>query len=164
MKLTFEVVWRTASEELRDAAAQFWNVEGAVRDPAQARLRAEHLLVVVKDEANAIVAVSTAFRDVLHHFGFSMFSMQMFIAKKWRRFGVAQRILVCAWEGLNARFEAGEFPDTLGILLEVANEKAMRICNRAVWRSYGMEFVYAGKSPRGNHLRVWYFKGARIPI
>lgn len=163
MSFALQCVWKHASDALREEAADFWLAEGAVKQRDQALLRGEHLLVIARDRNGKIAALSTAYKEPVHNFGFSLFLFQMFIGKAHRRLGLAQDIMLLAGRELEQRFAAGENRDALGLVVEITNQKAMRVRNETVWRDKGMEWFYFGKSPRGFHLRAWYFDGARIP-
>lgn len=164
MNYRLECVWKNVPDAVREEAIDFWLSEGAIKDREQARLRADHLLVIARDGEGRIAAVSTAYKDVLHRFGFTLFSFQMFVAKKKRHPGSARKLVSRAWHELNSRFQSGEDRDCLGMIIEVANEKAMRVLDEPVWNAGGAGFVYVGKSARGFHLRIAYFDNARIPI
>lgn len=164
MKYRLDCVWKAVPERLAEEAAEFWLGEGAIRSRDEARQRAEHLVIVARDEDGRIAALSTAYRELMRNFGFSLFLFQMFVGKKHRRPRLAQDILIAAWQELGQRFAAGESRDVLGLVMEVTHSKAMRVHNQTVWRDRGMECVYIGKSPRGNHLRVWYFENSRVPM
>ncbi len=164
MSYLLESAWRTESRSIQEEAVAFWMEEGAVPDVEQARLRAQHLLIVARGTDGRIAAVSTAYKDVLHRFGFSLFSFQMYVGRKHRRPGLAPRILACAWEELNSRFTHGADQDALGIIIEISSEKAMRVIRDVIWRVGPVSFTYVGKSPRGFHQRIAYFTGGRVPI
>ena len=51
-------------------------------------------------------------------------------------------------------------PESLGILLEIENDKIAAAYKRAV--EPGFDAVFIGYSPRGLQLRVSYFEGATL--
>jgi hypothetical protein len=51
---------------------------------------------------------------------------------------------------------------TGGLYAEIEHPSIMRNRSELVWHDGGMNAVYIGRTPDGNHIRVWYFDGARI--
>ena len=77
--------------------------------------------------------------------------------------GLVWEVLQESHRLLNDRYRTGRDPNTLGIYMEIENDKVMRFRNDAVWRENGMNVVYIGQTPEERHIRVWYFDGARVP-
>jgi hypothetical protein len=63
---------------------------------------------------------------------------------------------------LEQRFISGENTQATGILMEVENEGLKTYFNRALWLPLEMNFI--GENSRGDHVRVRYFPGARVPL
>ena len=163
MKAAFVTVWPGPDAEIQAEAVAFWQAEGAISDAAQARERARELLVVARDESGGIVAVSTAQRRRIESLGLDCFYLRMFVGRAARSLELAGPLLHAAYQALYAQVREGRAPGVAGVFLEIENRKFQKVIREAVWTWRGMSFVYLGRSPRGSHLRVCYFPGARLP-
>ena len=150
-------VCRTADADQR--VIEFWLSEGALRTLAQAEHRVPEALFVVR-HGNAIAAVSTVYRQMVKQLGHYLFSFRCFVGKAHRSHNLGALLLVSARDYLERRFRDGHDTDTIGLFVVVENERLMTMRNQAVWPISGMVFI--GTDTRGNHLRVYYFAGARI--
>jgi hypothetical protein len=62
---------------------------------------------------------------------------------------------------LEPRFGSGQDTSTTGMIFVVENEIQTRSLNSIVWPRRGVTF--SGDNSLGAHVRVRYFKGARVP-
>jgi hypothetical protein len=163
MKADFFTAWPSPDAALREEVVAFWRAEGALTDPAQARERALELLLVARDESGRIVAVSTARRSHIELLGLDCYYLRMFVGRAARSLELAGPLLHEAYLALHAHVRQGLAPGVAGVFLEIENRKFQKVIREAVWTWRGMSFVYLGRNPRGSHLRVCYFPGARLP-
>ena len=170
MMVTYQLqgVWPSPSKAIQDEVVSFWLAEGALPDPAIASQRACELMVVARNAAHQIVGVSTAKAACVDQLRFECFYYRTFVGSANRSrglhsTGLVWRILQESHRLLNQRFQEGCDPNVLGIYMEIENDKVMRFRNDAVWQENGMNVVYIGQTRDGQHIRVWYFDGARIP-
>ena len=163
MKARFVTVWPGPDAVVREEVVAFWQTEGAISDPAQARERALELVVVARNESGGIVAVSTAQRRRIETLGLDCYYLRMFVGRAARSLEVAGPLLYEAYSALHAHMRQGLEAGVAGVFLEIENRKFQKVIREAVWTWRGMSFVYIGRNPRGSHLRVCYFPDARLP-
>jgi hypothetical protein len=168
MNYQLEGVWPTPSDSVREEVVKFWHTELPMSDLTATQERAHQLLVVARDPDGHVAGVSTALRMRVDRLGFKCFFYRTFVGMVHRTRGIRSTELVWdilqeSYRILNNRFHLGFDPDTLGVYAEMENSTIMRVRNEAVWQDNGMNFVFIGKTQNGQHIRVWYFDGARIP-
>lgn len=157
--LIFENVWGGDGSALKEPMLSFWKAHrGPVGDEAAERLK--QLVFVVRDESGAIVGASTAFKAYVKQLRNYFFIFRLMIAPECRIPGLTSKLLVLTRDLLES-ICGEEVPDTpIGLLTLVQNEKLKKYRNEAIWPASKM--VYIGNTPDGHHIRVYYFKGARI--
>lgn len=163
-----ERVWQAPSEVVRQDVVRFWLAEAALPDLATANARSHQMLVVARDSSGQIGGVSTAVRAFVPLLGFHCFFYRTYVGRDHRTrglrsTGVFWEILRESYGLLNERFVRGCDPGVLGLYAEIENQSLIKVTNEAIWQHRGMNIVYIGRKRDGSHLRVWYFKGARIP-
>ena len=163
----FETVWPTPSDVVREDVVDFWLSESAL-PYGRAIERAHQLLVVCRDASGAIAAVSTAVAIHVERLGVGMYYFRAFVGRAHRVRGLrssqlAKELLLESYRVLNDRFQQQGDKDGLGLYFEIENRSAQRIRNELVWSDNGANVVFTGFLPNGNHARVWYFEGARLP-
>jgi hypothetical protein len=160
------VVWPDPPQETKDRVIEFWNANSALPENVDnaGQVRAQQLVIVAEKDDGEIAAVSTAFAGMIPQLGFPCFHYRTFVADKHRQLWVLSLDLFQAsYAVLNDRFQEKHDPQVLGIFMELQNEGLNRQFKYAVWEVDGMNVVYIGKSPQGQHRRVWYFDGAKVP-
>ena len=154
-----ENVWAHKDSALRSEIVDFWIASGALRSRERAGARVDQVIFVVR-RAGSIAGVSTVFRKRDERIGQEFYNFRCFVAEEDRRYNLGAVLLVTVRDYLNERFVSGEDTSAVGMLVEIENERLKRKRNQAVWPISGM--VYVGNNRRGDHVRVWYFTGARI--
>ncbi len=156
-----ENIWTAKTSEVQAEIVDFWLQTGALATYEEAAKRVAQVIFLSRAKANGqIVAVSTVYIQFNQQLGHPFYYFRCFVAEAHRRASLALHLLQAAREELNMRFTTGENPQTLGLVLEVQNEAIQQHLTTAVWPRTG--FVYIGRNPRGDHVRVSYFDGARI--
>jgi hypothetical protein len=168
MNYRLEAAWPAPSEVLQQEVVHFWLSESALPDEVSAQARAPQLLVVSRDSNGQVAGVSTAVRTFVPLLGFECFYYRTFVGRAHRVRGLRGNELVWrigaeSYRLLDERFRRGCDPGVLGLYAEIESASLMASRKEAVWREYGMNVVYIGRTQDGRHLRVWYFDGARIP-
>ena len=162
-----DCVWPSPSESCQEEVVRFWAAESALQE-REGRQRAPQLLVVARDPDDRVAAVSTAVPILVEQLGFECFYFRTFVGRAHRirglgSTGIVQQMLLKSHEYLNQRFAAGHDPMVLGLYMQIENRNVMIRRNEAIWRDGGANVVYIGRTTSGQHVRVWYFDGARIP-
>lgn len=157
------VVWKSVSSELAAEIEAFWTANSAMPS-AQARGRAAQVVVVARDAAGAICAVSTAVAMMIPKLRLPCFYFRQFIAPKQRSQYLARELLAESTRALGTDPGVGTPDGPRGVLLEVHNPKLARTIRDVIWRVREFEFVYIGPSKTGHVMRVCYFPGGRYPV
>ena len=158
MALEIIPVWKQVTPELKAELRAMWEANNAMRDPAQAALRAEQAVCVARDEQGRLCGVGTAIIRVLPRLRQPMYYYRQFFAQDMR--GQKQTVpffeRACAvLQDYNASLEK---PESLGVLLELENPQLSARYTIA----QGLNTTFIGYSPRGFQLRVSYFQGATL--
>ena len=153
-------VWETKSDETREQIVQFWLAAGALPFRERAVERADQVIFVVRHGQGEIAGVSTVYKRNNAQLGASLYYFRCFVAEAHRQYNLGAVLLLAARDHLNERFVRGLDPEAIGLFVEVENERIKTLRNQAVWPYSQMVFV--GRNAGGDHLRVFYFGGARI--
>lgn len=157
--LTFECLWNEAKPEVRAAVKDLWRTYGALEGVSQPDARAEQIVFAVRNSSGEVVAVSTAsplqVSFLNNHF---FYAFRCFVAPSSRMPGLDSAVAVRTKSLLEQHQEpGGKFK---GVLMVIENEAIKKLRTKAVWEASDM--VFAGYTREGHHVRVGYFKGARI--
>lgn len=138
----------------------FWEREAAV-PAAEAQRRVHEVLLVALERTEGIVGVATTYLRRHPQLAMDMFHFRLFVGRAHRRGNIAFTLALRARDLLEQRFTSGEDTRGSGIVYEVENPILKTMFNGAVWRRTGFTFI--GMNTRGDHVRVRYFSGARVP-
>lgn len=157
--LTFECIWNRGSEDdIAEVKALWKHYQAIGHDEVMAR-RSRELVFIVRGPDGRVGGVSTA-RPIQvkllnnHYF----YEFRCFIAPPFRRPGldtllaVKTKAFLESVQGSDSKFK--------GMLMVIENEALKNQRTKAVWADSQM--VFAGYTREGHHIRVGYFKGARI--
>ena len=157
----FDNVWQNKSDTTKEAIISFWLAENALPNREAAEKRLDQVAVIARASGNdAVAAVSTLYRQFNQRLGHPFYYFRCFVGKDHRRKLLAAKLLVQDYEMLNARFQAGQDPKAVGMLIEVENQGLNEQHRKAVWDHSGFTFI--GYNQRSQQLRLRYFDGARI--
>ncbi len=157
--LVFDCIWGKASAPEVDRVKELWRKYSAIDREERIEVRARQIVFVVKTSGGEVVGVSTA-RPVQvaflnNHF---FYEFRCFVAPYARTPGLDSLLAQKTRDYLETLPEsASKFK---GMLLLVENDELRRQRTKAVWPATGM--IFAGYTSRGDHIRISYFKGARI--
>ena len=151
--------WKVESPENDEAVLRFWEREGAFANDSMARERLKELVLHARDGSGEVAGVCTVVPMTPPRLAQPLYYYRCFIGKPWRSSRLVARLLVQAFELLEAHAVKHGFP-CIGMLLELENTRFGETLRAPVWRSVG--FTYAGLSGRGLELRLRYFRGARL--
>lgn len=155
-------VWRKANEQDKSDVRGFWIDQGAIQDNTVIEQRLPQLCVLARSGDGQLLGVTTVFEQYNEQLKNRFFNMRMFVGSDARRerigFGLIHKLI----ETLESRFVSGEYQECIGVLFELENDALKKARNEAIWPTTG--FVYVGNNARGDHVRVRYFKGARITV
>lgn len=155
-----ENVWESKSQELRDEIVRFWLASAALPARDRAVERVDQVIFIVRHGEGGIAGVSTVYKRFNAQLNGTFYCFRCFVAEAHRQENLGAVLLLAARDFLNERFSSGKDPGAIGLFVEVENERLRRLRNQAIW-PYS-KLVFVGKNARGDHLRVYYFDGARI--
>ncbi|MEZ4321620.1 MAG: hypothetical protein R3F61_29370 [Myxococcota bacterium] len=155
---TLHVVWQQVDAALTDELVAFWTGANAL-SPEVARGRAPEVAVVARDASGAIVAVSSAVAKFSPALRVKLFHTRVFVAQPARRQRLAMEVFATARDTLEDAWLDGLDPECIGLLVEVESPLLKAHRNQAVWETGP---VFVGRNARGDHIRVYWFSGARI--
>ena len=159
MPLRFECIWnKDAVTEIMDVKAM-WRKYRAIDDEEMMEQRSRQIVYIIKNEEGEVGAVSTA-RPVQVAFlnGHYFYEFRCFIAPPFRAPGLDTLLAVKTKSFLEQLENSdGKFK---GLLMVIENQQLKKQRTKAIWRD--SEMVFAGYTSQGHHIRVGYFKGARI--
>lgn len=159
MSLEIIPVWKKITPELETELVNFWIKNNAIEDAKLATQRAKQVACLVRSEDGEIVGVSTAVPRIVPRLKQPMFYYRNFIAEGHRGKQLAPPFLEMTKTVLQEFNAAQANPVCLGILIELENKGLAAHRNEAQWKE---GFTFIGYSPKGNHMRVWYFEGAKV--
>lgn len=159
MSLEVIPVWKQITPELETELVRFWLDNKAIVDEKRAAERAQQVACLVRSEKGDIVGVSTAHARIVPRLRQPMYYYRNFIAEDYRGRQLARPFLQKTKDVLQDYNLALPKPLCLGIIIELENNSLAAYGSQAQWNE-GPTFI--GYSPKGLHLRVWYFEGARL--
>jgi hypothetical protein len=153
-------VWKQVTPELKAELLAMWERNQAMRDPAQASVRADQAVCIGRDGNGALCAVGTAVVRVLPRLRQPMYYYRQFFSQETRGQRQTVPFFVRAREILQDYNTGLPKPESLGLLMELENPQLAARYNSAEGAAAGTTFI--GYSPRGMQLRVSYFEGATL--
>jgi hypothetical protein len=155
-------VWKQVTPELEAELVAFWISNEAIAAEQDAAKRAQQVVCIARDEAGALVGASTAYPRIVPRLRQPMYYYRNFVVEGLRGQKLGWEFLEQTMATLQDFNLALPKPNCLGIIIEVENAKLAAQHNEARWPD-AVPFNFIGYSPKGAPLRVWYFKGVRLP-
>jgi hypothetical protein len=152
-------VWEDKTEDLQNEIIEFWVAHGAL-PREQAMERVKQVFCVGRDSSGNIAGVATVYPQFNDRLENSFYYYRSFVAPDHRQVSLARNLLKFTRDDLNKAFVKGVNTRCIGMIVEVENKYLKKYHNDGVWPD--VDFVYIGKNNRGDHVRVYYFEGARI--
>src|SRR3954470_963875 len=143
-----------------DAVVDLWTAEG-VLSRQEAERRVHEVLLVATDQERNLAAVSTVYLEHNEQLGMDMWYLRSFVAPDHRMSGVATVLALVGRNHLEGRFMSGLDTRGSGMIMEVENDFLKERFDDAIW--YPVYSIYIGDNARGDHVRVHYFPGAKVP-
>lgn len=143
-----------------EAVSRIW-LELTDMTPQHVEERIPQIYVLAYAPDDTICGIMTAYRQPLP-MGFAMHGVRAIMVPGHRKLNIPA--LMCAefLADLQARFDAGEQLDSLGMFMEVQSESLRKHRNDAVWPATDAAFI--GMTNHGFEFRVSYLRGARLPL
>lgn len=160
MSLEIFPVWKNITPELEAELVQFWVSNKAIVDEKLAAERAKQVVCLARSEQGGIIGVSTAQPRIVPRLRQPMYYYRNFIVADYRGKQLSMPFLLKSKQVLQDYNLALPEPVCIGIIMELENQSLAAHFNQAHWHLTGFTFI--GYSPKGLHLRVWYFEGVRL--
>ncbi|MCB0492196.1 MAG: hypothetical protein KDC93_07250 [Cyclobacteriaceae bacterium] len=158
--ISYENLWRKDLGELKKEVITMWRQHNPGLEEEKAEERANQIVLVVKNEYEQVIGVSTAFKVYIKQFRNFMYSIRLMVLPEYRSQKLATDLLVRSRDFLESIHQE-DLPDPpIGMITLVENELLKKNKREAIWPASKM--IYAGNSSKGHHIRVYYFKGATI--
>jgi hypothetical protein len=117
------------------------------------------MVAVHRDEG--VVGVTTSFLKRNEQLRLDLWHYRGFVAEAHRESMLASFFAMDGTKWLSDRFASGEDTRGAGVLYEIENEGLRMYLNRGLWLP--SMFWFIGENARGDHVRVHWFPGARVP-
>ncbi len=148
------------SELTEDDVLALWAKETGIPGPEARKRVHEVQLVAVKEGRLAGVATSYLKRNELLRM--DLWHYRTYVAVADRHSNLAGRLALAGRDHLERQFVEGTDTRASGIAMEIENEGLKTYFNRALWMP--LNFTFIGTNNIGQHVRVHYFPGARVPL
>jgi len=155
--LRFENVWSLKNQDLLDEIVEAWAILGVVPEGQSSMDRAKQVVYLVRNTDSKIVGISTTYISFIPKLKNKLFVYRCLIFPKYRYPGLLAMLTKMTLEYLESIHHSLN-EKIIGVITEIEN-KSLQKLNLAVLPS---GFVFIGYSKRGNPVRVYYFKGAKI--
>jgi hypothetical protein len=158
MKIEIECIWKKKSLAEQQQAVLLWNSFN-LPEPEEVTSKWSDQIVFVAKKNQAVIGATSVNRVQVKLLNNNWFyEFRIFISPEHRSPALDAQLAVKTKEYFEINPQACE--QCIGLIAVVENEKMKQNWNRAVWPAIDM--VFAGYTPQGHHIRVSYFKGARI--
>ncbi|NLA68588.1 MAG: hypothetical protein GX856_10180 [Gammaproteobacteria bacterium] len=155
-------VWKQVTPELESQLIALWARNRALPDPTRAAERAQQAVAVGVDDSGAVWGVGTAVLGIVPSFGQPTYLYRQFFDVGARGLKQTMPFLNLARDTLEAYNASLPRPEAVGVMFELQNDGLARHYQALYEEQARAHFI--GWSPRGNQLRMMYFKGARIML
>lgn len=157
---SLERVWQSIDASLSKDIVDFWLINGALKNREAAMQRVGQVAYIARASSGEIVAVTSAYLKENTQLNGSFYYLRAFVAEPARRSSVGIELLRKVQTYFESLYKEGMLSPAIGLFLEVENPLIKKSLNEAIWPD--TNFVYIGSNTKGDHLRVYYFDGARI--
>jgi hypothetical protein len=155
-----ENVWRRVGPEMQEAIVNFWKSNNMLNPEVDASARALEVVYTVRSNGK-IVGLTTAGVVRFKQLNSNVFYLfRMAVLPQYRMPGIESKLLVDTRDTLEEYASTQTENKCIGLLTFVENPRLIANRNEAVWPASKM--VYIGSDKEGRHIRVYYFKGARV--
>jgi hypothetical protein len=141
---------------------RFWEREGAMPEPDEARRRVDEVGLVAVDRDGSVAGVSTLYLARNAQLRMNLWHYRTFVGEAHRMSNLAAQLIFGSRDRLEERFVSGADTRAGGMLFELEHEGMKAYFNKALWLP--ADFTFISENEFGDHVRVHYFPGARVPL
>ena len=155
-----ENVWGKVAGELQQHILEFWQKNNLLPPAVDATERSKQVVLTIRYKGK-IVGVTSADLIQFKQLNDNLFYMfRMAVLPQFRLPGIESKLIVESQNILEEFAKTQSTNKAIGVLVFVENPSLREKRNEAVWPASKM--VYVGSDKQGRHIRVCYFKGARV--
>ncbi|MEM7551194.1 MAG: hypothetical protein AAF363_16045 [Bacteroidota bacterium] len=158
--IKFENHWQGVSDSLKKDIRELWTGHGIRFEPEVFEERAKQVLVVARNNNGELLGISTAKERFIPRFKSKLYGIRCFIDKEHRIPGLLSKLFTESIDFFEGQFDSKDPNSPGGVIAIVENERLKEYRREAEWPASKMIFV--GKTKQGHHIRLRYFKGARL--
>jgi hypothetical protein len=140
---------------------RFWEREGALPEPDEARRRVAEVGLVAVDRDGSVAGVSSLYLARNAQLRMDLWHYRTFVGEAHRRSNLAAQLIFMNRDRLEERFVTGSDTRAGGLLFELEHEGMKAYFNKALWLP--ADFTFISENEFGDHVRVHYFPGATVP-
>jgi hypothetical protein len=149
------------SEISAEDVIRFWEREGAMPEPDEARPRVAEVELVAVDRDGSVVGVSTLYLARNPQLRMDLWHYRTFVGEAHRMSNIAAQLIFGNRDRLEERFVSGADTRAGGMLFELEHEGMKAYFNKALWLP--ADFTFISENEFGDHVRIHYFPGATVP-
>jgi len=153
-------VWIHKTPDLKKEIIDFWIKEKALPSVEAAEKRVEQVIAIARDKNGEIAALSSVYEKFSNHLENFFYFYRNYVSPGARKANLGAAMLLAVRDFLESNYINKIKTRAIGMMVEVENKALQTYKNDAVWPLSKM--VYIGKNEKGDHLRVYYFKDAKI--
>jgi hypothetical protein len=160
--LIFENLWPKKDTPFHVSVKQLWKKNFPNQTEEQLNTRLQQIVFALRTTEGEVVGVSTSYKAYIEHLKNRLYAFRCFIDPAYRIPGLTSTLLVKTRDWLEEIYSSDgeERERCIGMITMVENDRIMKFRNEAIWPASKM--VYIGNSPKGYHIRAYYFKKAMI--
>jgi hypothetical protein len=147
----------TGAEDVR----RLWDREGGVPE-AEAQRRVHEVQLVASEHDDGVIGVSSVYLQRNPQLRMDLWYYRTFVASAHRMSNLAAQLIFRNRDLMEERFVRGEDTRAGGVIFELENEGMKKYFNKALWLP--ANFTFIAENARGDHVRVHYFPGVRVPV
>jgi len=157
-----ENVWQKMTPSLVQEVIEFWSFNKMLRPDSNVEERARQVVFIVRSNRDkSIVGLATVVEVTFKQLnGNNFYLFRSIILPAFRQQGLAAKLIVETRDFLEFISTKNIHSLCIGMLVFVENPKLKQFKRETVWPASQMTFF--GVDKEGRHIRVFYFKGARI--
>lgn len=160
--LIFENLWQQGTTPFHAQIMELWTRNFPRIDPSVFTARLNELVFIVRTPEGRVVGISTAYKMYIEQLKNNLYAFRCFLDPEFRIPGLTTKLVVITrvWlEEIHTQ-DGSEESRCIGMITVVENQRMLQNRNEAILK--GSKMVYIGSTPKGNHIRVTYFKDALI--
>lgn len=157
-KAVFENLWMKDSPFLKEKVSAAWREQFSMKEEEVLK-RLDQLVFAIHNEQGVLMGVSTAYKAYIKQFKNNFYAVRFMILPQFRIPGLLPQLVQQTREFLESLHEEDSTEKCIGLIALIENEEMKRTLRAPILPS---GFVYLGNSAAGHHIRVYYFRGARI--